>query len=423
LPAKEGDRLKVAIDPPQFVRIYTIIPLSYLPVFVRVLFRGMPGVFRNRHHLIFCWLVLMQAVSPGPKTLAGICGFTSAYVTEWRLRRLLKASYWSIELLITWFAHEAMAAFPAPSDAVLYLIGDGSHKNKRGKRNPVVQKGRKSKFDPWFFGIKFVVLMAAWDVYRFPVGIRIILPKDHPDYRKENVLFQEMVREFEPPEWAQRVIVCGDAGFGSRENMKMVQAKDKADPKRRWGFVFAIARTWKTEEGKKIKDLVDHLPRKHYKKTWIPKLPEERGRKTFWIYGKKTRLDGVGDVTVVLSKKGRNLGPKRTKILVTNLPELTPRQILSVYQRRWSVELLFWELKSGLGLGAHQVTKEKDRIEKSVGIAIISYLFLLRARRKDIHSGKSWSIFQLQNNFRIELLTNQIEHNMELKLKKRSEAA
>jgi hypothetical protein len=134
-----------------------------------------------------------------------------------------------------------MAMFPAPPDAVLYLIGDGSHKNKRGKKSPVVQKGRKNRFDPWFFGIKFVVLMAAWDVYRFPVGIRIILPKEHPACRKESVLFQEMLREFNPPEWAKCVIVCGDAGFGSRENMKMVLAKDKADPKRRWGFVFAIA--------------------------------------------------------------------------------------------------------------------------------------------------------------------------------------
>jgi hypothetical protein len=35
-------------------------------------------------------------------------------------------------------------------------------------------------------------------------------------------------------------------------------------------------------------------------------------------------LRHVGDVTVVLSKRGRNLGPKQTKILVTNLAALTP---------------------------------------------------------------------------------------------------
>jgi len=41
---------------------------------------------------------------------------------------------------------------------------------------------------------------------------------------------------------------------------------------------------------------------------------------------------------VVLSKKGRNIGPKHPKILVTNLAEWTPRQVVCAYQRRWPVE-------------------------------------------------------------------------------------
>ena len=121
---------------------------------------------------------------------------------------------------------------------------------------------------------------------------------------------------------------------------------------------------------------------------------------------------------MVLSKKGRNAGPKSTKILVTNLPDATGRQIISVYQRRWSVEIIFKELKSGLGLGEHQVTGDKNRVEKSVGIAVIAYLFLLRARKNDIQPGKPWSIFQLQNNFRMEVTKLHFEHLMNLELKK-----
>ena len=45
-----------------------------------------------------------------------------------------------------------------------------------------------------------------------------------------------------PPSWAKLVIV-GDAAYGSTANMRMVQDRDKADTTRRWGFVFAIART------------------------------------------------------------------------------------------------------------------------------------------------------------------------------------
>ena len=126
---------------------------------------------------------------------------------------------------------------------------------------------------------------------------------------------------------------------------------------------------------------------------------------------------------MVLSKKGRNVGPKNTKILVTNLVELTARQVLSVYQRRWPVEVLFKELKSGLGLGEHQVSKDIDRIEKSIGIAIIAYLVLIRARKRDISPGRPWSIFQLKNNFTNDLVCNQFQHNMNRRLGRLMKAA
>jgi hypothetical protein len=45
-----------------------LIAFTYLPGFVTMVFRGMPTVWRGRHRLIFCWLIFMQAVSPGRKT-------------------------------------------------------------------------------------------------------------------------------------------------------------------------------------------------------------------------------------------------------------------------------------------------------------------------------------------------------------------
>jgi hypothetical protein len=53
--------------------------------------------------------------------------------------------------------------------------------------------------------------------------------------------------------------------------MRMVQDRDKADGARRWGFVFAIARTWKTVEGKSLKNLVTHVPHKYYQCTRVPR--------------------------------------------------------------------------------------------------------------------------------------------------------
>ena len=155
----------------------------------------------------------------------------------------------------------------------------------------------------------------------------------------------------------------------------------------------------------------------------MPREPAGRGRRTFWTYHTRVSLRHVGDVTVVLSKRGRNLGPKQTKILVTNLAELTPSQVVGIYQKRWSVELLHWELKSGLGLGEHQVSGDKDRSEQSMGIAVLAYLCVLRVCHHAIVPGKPWSIFPLQQALRLRVMTNQVEHKVKVKMAKAPKAA
>jgi hypothetical protein len=400
-----------------------MLTITSVPLFVTVLFRGMPGMWKSRHRLLLCWLVFLQALYPGRKTLAELARWTPAQVTVWRFRRLLKASYWNVHLLVDWWAQDALATLPPPSDGTLYLGGDGSEKPKRGPQNPLAHKGRKSEHHPWFFGIRFALLIVNWDIYRFPVAFRLIRPKSHPAYQTENALFREMVGRFVPPPWAKRVIVVGDAAYGSQDNIKMGRKRDADAPARRWGCVFAMARTWKTVEDKAIKDLVTHLPRNYSQRVRVPRLPGTKGCKTFWVYSTRLCLRHVGDVTVVLSKRGRNLGPKQTTSLVTNLDEWIPRQVVSAYQRRWPVEQINRELKTDLGLGEHQVSGEEGRIEKSFGIAVLAYLLLIRACHQEMLPGTSWSIAQLQHAFRLRIMTNQVEHNVKTRLAKARKVA
>jgi len=122
--------------------------------------------------------------------------------------------------------------------------------------------------------------------------------------------------------------------------MKLVLQRDADGPDRRWGFVCAIARTWKTVEGKARKDVVTHVPRPSSQRTRVPRLPGAQGCKPFGIFRKRLGLRHSGDVTVVLRKKGRHVGLNQTKILVTNLDEWSPRQGVGAYQRREPVEEL-----------------------------------------------------------------------------------
>ena len=122
----------------------------------------------------------------------------------------------------------------------------------------------------------------------------------------------------------------------------------------------------------------------------------------------------IGNVTIVLSKKRRNLGPKNVKVIVTNLPNATVTQILSIYQRRFMIEVLFRELKSGMGLGKMQVTKDENRIEKSIGLSIVAYLLILKMQHKDIPDNQGWSIFSLREKFRHRVMKNQFNHDYKM---------
>jgi hypothetical protein len=134
-------------------------------------------------------------------------------------------------------------------------------------------------------------------------------------------------------------------------------------------------------------------------------------------------LRPIGDGTVVLRKKGRTRGPQQTKSLVTNLDAWMPRQVGGAYQRRWPVEQINRERKTGLGLGAHQGRAEAGRIERSCGMAILAYVLLIRACHQEILPGTSWSSAPLQQALRLRIITHQVEHNVKTRLTKVRKAA
>lgn len=69
----------------------------------------------------------------------------------------------------------------------------------------------------------------------------------------------------------------------------------------------------------------------------------------------------------MLSKKRRNDGPKGVKSIVTYLIAVSARAMLSIYARRWDVELTSKALKSGLYVGPLQGTKERSGWDVRLG--------------------------------------------------------
>jgi hypothetical protein len=129
-----------------------------------MLVRGIPGIWQGRHRLILGWLVGLQALFPGQKTLAELARWTPASLTAWRFRRLWQARYWRIPLLGTWGAAEALPTLPPPQAGTRPRVGDGREPPQRGTRTPLAQKGRQSEPHPWCCGLRLALLSATWDV-------------------------------------------------------------------------------------------------------------------------------------------------------------------------------------------------------------------------------------------------------------------
>jgi DDE family transposase len=378
--------------------------LTCLPPQVSQCLRVLGPCFRHRHQLVFGWLLVLHIIYGERANLQALARHGPAHLAYQHYRRLLCAAYWCPKTLLWWFADQAMQALPPPEDGILYLVGDSTLKGKRGRKHPVAQNTRLSQHHPYVFGFRIVLLMAQWDVYRIPVDFALVRRTNDPAYQTENALFRQMLQDFRRPVWCQEVVVTADAAYASQANMTLMQELGL-------GYVLALPRTWKFANGKALKALVTHLPRWQYTQIRIPTVHTQH-RRTFWVYAKRARLRHLGDVTGVLSKRRRNDGPKQTKILVTNLPEsVTAREIVGVYLRRWWVELLFRELKGVVGLGQHQVTKQVDRVERSVAVAIMAYLLLLKLRAKDIPADRPWSAFNLQRAFAWEVMQAQCERS------------
>ena len=379
-----------------------MIRITRLPEEVSRVLTPLKPYFSYRHYLVFCWLLVAHLVCFGKATVQGLARYTPTHVAAWHLRRLLAAGRWQWERVLEWLVSEALAAFPPPKDGVLYLVVDSTLKGKRGKKNPLAKKGRLNEYAPFTFGLQVVIVIAQWDVYRIPLAFRLVKPKESQDYQSENVLVREMLGEVVLPAWCKKVVVVADAAYPSRANLQAIQARS-------WYFVIAFPRTWKLATGQYLRDVVTHLPIHYYRQVRVPLVTSNTRRRVFWTFAKQAQLAHVGDVTVVLSRRRRNDSPKHTKLLVTNLPQATAHVTVACYLRRWPVELCIKELKGVVGLGQPQVTKDAARVERSVALAIMAYLLLLRLRAKQIQPGSSWSAFTLKQGLAWEWGARQVQ--------------
>jgi hypothetical protein len=390
----------------------TCIPFTVYNVLYK--FKPIFRCAQARHFRVFCWLLMALILDSGKGTLKGLCQYLPPRLKYWTLMRMVRSGQWDADILVTRMADDVLRYLPPPADGVIHLSGDSTRKDKRGQKHPLGFVRRESDHAPYTFGFDMVILIASWDHFRFPVRIAPVDPdiKGH-----QNKLFRYMLATFELPAWVKKVIVTGDAGFCANDTLRLINNKG-------WIYVFAMSRTRKFTNGKYVSDLLCHLPRHCYgrRATYTP----DGRRRDFWVFQRRATLNQLGDVTIVLSKKRRNQGPKQVRLFVTNLLEVKAGTVLSLYAWRWGVEVTIKELKGGLHLGQMQVTSDKDRVKRSVALPVCAYLLLVRLYGQEASLSGPWSLFRLKQRFMVDMANAQcdrIEAKWQRKLLKFKEAA
>jgi hypothetical protein len=230
-----------------------------------------------RHFVIFCWLFVAMIRDPGAGTLKGLCPYLPPHLSYWTLIRMLRSGKWDAQAVMNGMAKKVMRSLPPPADGKLYLIGDTTHTPKCGKKHPLGHVTRQSTSSPHFFGFGMVVL-ASWSGFRIPIAMATIDPerKGH-----QNILFRQMLKDFEPPSWVREIVVLGDAGSPANATLKLIE-------KLGWTYVFAMPRTRKFTNGKYLRDLVQHLPKSLYRRRATSK-PDGR-RQDYWVFMRHAEL-------------------------------------------------------------------------------------------------------------------------------------
>jgi hypothetical protein len=320
-------------------------------------------------------------------------------IRYWTVLRMVRAGYWDGTSLIEELSTTVLYTLPPPTAGLLHLTGDSTVVDKTGKHQPLARKTRTNEFAPYIYGQSLVLLIAQWGRFRVPVAGDVIDPKIKGH---QNILFRQMLDQFAVPAWATQVIVEADAAFAAKATLKLIDTKG-------WGYVFGLARTWKLADGTHLSHLARYTPKACYHRVASYK-PDHR-RKDYWVFRRPARVQHLGEVTIVLSKSRRNYGPKRIKVIVTNLNEATTGEILSHHARRWGVEVTFKELKSGLHLGQMQVTKKPERVVRALLLPILAYLLLLRLYGREGSLDAGFTLWQLKHRFLEEVYQEQHDHS------------
>ena len=257
---------------------------------------------------------------------------------------------------------------PRPGE-VLELLIDDTRIAKRGKKMACLSKIYDHKNHRYAMGHIVVLAALRFRGVVLPWRLELWKHRKHAGkaYRKWTEIAAEMIRAL-PGTEGLKVRVLFDA-------MYLCPLVTKACEERGFTWFSTAQRNRKFKRpGGRHQAIAQLAP------GWIRHLGRhvrmERARR--WVRMRIAKVDGelskLGRVRMVVSKRVGD--PFRNLIaIVTNETGLEARKIVSIYEHRWFIEILFKELRNDLGLGEYQVLDEQA-IVRHLHLCALAHLML-----------------------------------------------
>jgi hypothetical protein len=322
-------------------------------------------------------LVQALAIYEGKKTLARILRLFPAPVARSSLADFLTQSPWREDLVMLalrmfFFQHAARWIARLPEKVrqklpVIVRLDDTTvEKHKDSTHFTGIDFHYDHNKGRHVLGYVFVTMLASIGPLSMPVGFRLYLrsktlrrlrrvmaerPQAYglsPDLRFKSklTLARELLGELEQELKGLGLPVCVmfDSWYASNSLLRFCQNKG-------WKVICAVKSNRKLQ-GKQLCQWARTLGKRKYSPVEVETSGGEK--KTFWATSHEGRIQGLASHWRVVFSL-RNKKEKNPFYLLTNDLTLSLAAVLQLYQGRWGIEVLHWNLKVKLGLGDFRV--------------------------------------------------------------------
>lgn len=344
--------------------------IDHCPRFVQRFFGSRTAVLSKPQQGHLWRMVLAIAVSTSSSKLSHLATIILGGRHRTRLGGFLRDSDWDAPGILRRQVLTTLRWMRPRRGETIELLIDDTRVAKRGRRMAALQKIWDHAHQRFVRGHIWVVASIRFRGVVLPWRIELWKPRRvaKREYRKTTDMAAAIIAAFDLP-WPLKVRVLFDAFYLCPHVAKTCRNKGFL-----WFSVAARNRTFTRSRGRraKIGALAPGWLRHDARSV---RMPRARGYAKMRIASVDGHLSRIGPVRLVASKRPRD--PWRNLVVFATNARMDARQIVTVYEHRWDIEVMFKELRSDLGLGDYQMLDERA-IVRHLHLCALAHLLLTR---------------------------------------------